>query len=100
MLQLRASTSSSELAVQRDRTTAMAERIRGEFREMPGLTLTLAQACRLWTLDQNTCREVLSQLVDAAYLSRRPDGAFCRASGPAARPLRMAKAKVEVKTLT
>jgi hypothetical protein len=99
MPQLTASASSSELAVQRDPTPAMAERIRGEFREMPGLTLTLPQACRLWNLDPNTCREVLAQLVDAAYLCRRPDGAFCRGSGMAARPLRMAKAKVEVKTL-
>ena len=47
---------------------------------MPGLTLTLAQAGRLWSLDAATCTEVLSQLVSTGFLCRRADGAFCRAS--------------------
>jgi hypothetical protein len=54
--------------------------VRGEFREMPGLTLTLAQAGRLWSLDTPTCSEVLSQLVQAGYLCRNATGAFCRAT--------------------
>jgi hypothetical protein len=58
----------------------VAERVRGEFREMPGLTLTLAQAGRLWSLDAATCADVLSHLVSTGFLCRRPDGAFCRAS--------------------
>ena len=58
----------------------VAERVRGEFREMPGLTLTLAQAGRLWSLDAVTCADVLSHLVSTGFLCRRPDGAFCRAS--------------------
>lgn len=77
-----------------DPRAVITERIRGEFREMPGLALTLAQAGRLWSLDVSTCSEVLSGLVDAGYLSRRPDGAFCRPNDLAARPLRMAKAGV------
>ena len=32
-------------------TNSITERVRGEFREMPGLTLTVAQAGRLWSLD-------------------------------------------------
>jgi hypothetical protein len=56
----------------------VTERVRGEFREMPGLTLTLAQAGRLWSLDAVTCADVLSQLVSTGFLCRRPDGAFCR----------------------
>jgi hypothetical protein len=71
------------------------ERIRGEFREMPGLTLTLAQAQRLWNVDVATCTEVLSQLVDAGFLCRRPDGAYGRSSDLSARPLRMAKADIQ-----
>ena len=47
---------------------------------MPGLTLTLAQAGRLWSLDTATCADVLSHLVSTGFLCRRPDGAFCRAS--------------------
>jgi hypothetical protein len=75
-----------------DPKSMITERVRGEFREMPGLSLTLAQAGRLWSLDVSTCSEVLSILVDAGFLARRPDGAFCRPNGLAARPLRMAKA--------
>lgn len=79
MLQL---TTSSTLkhALQPDQKTTITERVRGEFREMPGLTLTLAQAGRLWSLDTPTCREVLSQLVETGFLSRRANGAFCRTS--------------------
>ena len=72
-------------AIQPDQKTTITERVRGEFREMPGLTLTLAQAVRLWSLDTPTCREVLSQLVDTGFLSRRVNGAFCRTSDMAAR---------------
>jgi hypothetical protein len=79
MLQLSASTTSDFLAKQ-DTRALMAERVRGEFREMPGLTLTLAQAGRLWNLDPETCSGVLSHLVSTGFLCRRADGAFCRAS--------------------
>jgi hypothetical protein len=59
--------------------SSLAERIRGEFREMPGLKLTLAQAGRLWSLDADTCRRVLLELVETGFLSEAPDGAFSRA---------------------
>ena len=57
---------------------ALAERVRGEFREMPGLKLTLAQAGRLWSLDMGTCRKVLLELVETGFLSEAADGAYCR----------------------
>jgi hypothetical protein len=72
----------------------ITERIRGEFREMPGLILTVAQACRLWSLDLSTCTTVLAQLVNAGFLCRKSDGAYGRASDLAVRP-RMAKAGIE-----
>ena len=56
----------------------ITERVRGEFRELPGLTLTLAQAERLWSLDTPTCREVLGELVRSGYLRCKSDGVFCR----------------------
>lgn len=59
---------------------------------MPGLTLTLAQAGRLWSLDPATCTEVLTSLVSSGFLSRRPDGAFCRAADLNGRPIRFAHA--------
>ena len=79
MLQISASTASDVLARQ-DTRTLITERVRGEFREMPGLVLTLAQAGRLWSLDAATCADVLSHLVSIGFLCRRPDGAFCRTS--------------------
>jgi hypothetical protein len=79
MLQVSAPSTTSDFLAQ-DARALIAERVRGEFREMPGLTLTLAQAGRLWSLDAATCSEVLSQLVSSGFLSRRADGAFCRVS--------------------
>ena len=90
MLQLSASTTSDFSA--QDRQALITERVRGEFREMPGLTLTLAQAGRLWSLDTATCAEVLSHLVRTGFLCRRADGAFCRASDLTGRPARIAHA--------
>ena len=43
-------------------------RIREEFREMPGLRLTPAQATRLWGLELDACREVIDVLVADEYL--------------------------------
>ena len=66
-------------------TSLIAERIRGEFREMPGLVLTAAQACRLWSLDVSTCHSALTQLVDAGFLWRRSDGTYGRKPDAAVR---------------
>jgi hypothetical protein len=60
-------------------TEALLHRIRGEFREMPGLTLTLRQAARLWTLDPLVCDVALRILVEERYLERTSRGAFRRA---------------------
>ena len=54
-------------------------RVREEFREMPGLRLTPAQATRLWGLEDERCREVIDALVAAAYLRWTPSGAVTRA---------------------
>ena len=57
---------------------ALVERIRGEFIEMPGLQLTMAQAARLWGLDPAACRHVIEVLVDAAFLRWTPAGTIVR----------------------
>jgi hypothetical protein len=72
--------------------SSITERVRGEFREMPGLTLTVAQAGRLWSLDAPTCSEVLSELVESGFLCRKADGTFCRASDLSGRPPRFVHA--------
>jgi DNA-binding response OmpR family regulator len=53
------------------RAIEIAERIRGEFREMPGLHLTLAQAARLWDVDRETCQRILDNLVGEQFLAVR-----------------------------
>jgi hypothetical protein len=54
------------------------QRVKGEFREMPGLRLTPAQAGRLWGLDAVSSQALLDALVDARFLFRTADGAFMR----------------------
>jgi hypothetical protein len=55
---------------------ALLARIRGEYQEMPGLRLTVAQASRLWQLDALTCTAVVEALVAHGFLVRTRDGAF------------------------
>ena len=43
-------------------------RARGEYGEMPGLRLTVSQACRLWQVDRLTCETVLERLVRKGLL--------------------------------
>jgi hypothetical protein len=43
-------------------------RIRGEFREMPGLHLTPAQAMRLWGLEHEICHAIIDRLIASAFL--------------------------------
>jgi hypothetical protein len=44
-------------------------RIEAEFREMPGLRLTLPQAARLFNIERNRCDEILHALVRAGRLA-------------------------------
>ena len=58
------------------------QRVQGEFREMPGLRLTPAQAGRLWGLDAVSSQALLDALVDARFLFRTAEGAFMRNGDP------------------
>lgn len=62
---------------------SLLSRIRGEYREMPGLRLTPRQACCLWQLDSATCETVLNSLIDEGFLARTTEGSFVAA--PAAK---------------
>jgi hypothetical protein len=53
-------------------------RVRGEYLELPGLRLTLAQAQRLWHMERDQCEQVLSILVEEAFLRQTRDGAFVK----------------------
>ena len=61
---------------------ALVRRVRGEYREMPGMRLTLDQAMRLWMLDRPTCADLLDSLVAAHFLERDRSGRYARAHSP------------------
>lgn len=46
----------------------LASLIRAEYLEMPGLSVTLAQAARLWHVDCPSCLEVLDSLTHEGFL--------------------------------
>jgi predicted transcriptional regulator of viral defense system len=62
------------------RPDLLLERIRGEYREMPGLQLTHAQAARLLGVDPVACRALLDHLADLGFLRRRERGQYVLAS--------------------
>jgi hypothetical protein len=67
------------------------ERIRGEYLEMPGLRLTLAQAQRLCGVERGLCETVLNTLVETKFLAVSPNGVYARLFDGEQARLRMAK---------
>ena len=57
-------------------TSTTLIRIRGEYREMPGLKLTIAQAARLWHVDETYIQKMLDLLVADGLLYRTHAGAY------------------------
>jgi len=76
-------TSSQRVPPQQERPTinldTAVRRAQAEFLEMPGLTLTEAQAARLWSCDAQLAMTVLSRLLASRFLVRTRTGSFCRA---------------------
>ena len=58
----------------------LVTRLRREFEEMPGMSLTQAQASRLCGLPEPMCGRLLDGLVEARALTRTPDGRYRRYS--------------------
>ena len=59
---------------------AIVQRVRGEYLEMPGLSLTERQAQRLWHLEPETCHLLFKALVESGFLRRTPRGGYVRAN--------------------
>ena len=57
----------------------LVERVLGEYREMPGLALTIEQARRLWGCDAVTCQRIVDVLVERHVLRWSRDGRLIRA---------------------
>jgi DNA-binding IclR family transcriptional regulator len=55
---------------------AVRRRAEAEYREMPGLKLTLQQASRLWHLDPAASARLLDSMVEAGVLYRAKDGGY------------------------
>jgi hypothetical protein len=58
----------------------LLRRIESEYREMPGLKLTEAQARRLWDLNGDTCSLVLTTLIKQRFLKCTANGTYVRAT--------------------
>jgi hypothetical protein len=68
------------------------ERIRAEYREMPGMRLKPEQVQRLFDIERTECQMVLDSLVEAKFLWASSDGHYGRTTdGGTFRP-RAAKA--------
>ncbi len=59
----------------------LERRIRGEYKEMPGLRLSPRQASRLWSVNCEVCAEVLDALVGSGFLRRDRNGMYARSHG-------------------
>ena len=54
----------------------LASWIRTEYQNIPGLKLTREDACRLWSVRDETCEEALQALIDEGFLHRTGTGSF------------------------
>jgi hypothetical protein len=54
----------------------VSQRIRAEYTEMPGLSLTLDQVVRLCGIERSACESLLAALVDIRFLALKPDGKY------------------------
>jgi hypothetical protein len=68
-------------AVPGRRIDELCARVLGEFREMPGLTLTLPQAARLFSIDPPQCEQILDSLVQAGELATNGRAFGCANAG-------------------
>jgi len=59
----------------------LCRRVLSEYREMPGLNLTLPQAARLFNLDRTRCAHVLLTLVTRGALATNGPGFTMAAAG-------------------
>ena len=75
--------------------TPLIQRIRAEYLEMPGLSLSAEQVQRLCGVSRELCDGVLDALVESGFLSRRSDGAYGRDRNPDISRARQAKAGLE-----
>lgn len=69
----------SDVSTRRRAIGSLMQRVETEYAEMPGLSLTLPQAQRLWSVDRETCEEIFNRLVGRGVLRKTASGRFVRA---------------------
>ena len=62
---------------------ALGCRIRGEFEEMPGLSLTSAQASTFFGMSPDVCADILANLIEEGMVSLNSDRRYSRRLAPA-----------------
>jgi len=58
----------------------LLQRVRDQYRNVPGLTLTKPQATRLLGVAPSVCAAMFRALVSEQFLSRTADGRFVQSS--------------------
>jgi hypothetical protein len=58
-------------------------RIRAEFEEMPGLSLTSAQARKFFGISPDVCADILASLIQEGMLSLNSDQRYSHRLAPA-----------------
>jgi hypothetical protein len=93
---MRVARDSNGLHMRSENRELLRARIRGEYKEMPGLRLTADQGSRLWGVEQAECAEILRLLAAEGFLAAGTDGKYGRPTEcpPNVRP-QMAKASLK-----
>ena len=76
LLEVRGSGSSDRAAVLAETRSALEVRVRGEYAEMPGLSLTVLQAARLFGIAPDVVHAVLEKLRRASVLTCSDRGTY------------------------
>ncbi|MBI2828932.1 MAG: hypothetical protein HYX77_06660 [Acidobacteria bacterium] len=79
---------------------AVTERIRAEYLEMPGMSLTIEQVQRLCGVERAACAMVLDSLVASGFLYMKAGGTYARLTGESNPRPRPAKAHLPVASAT
>lgn len=58
----------------------VTKRVQAEFEEMPGMTLTMPQASRLFGIEREVCKAIVERLITTSYLKVTESGAVTRAT--------------------
>jgi predicted transcriptional regulator of viral defense system len=66
------------IELQSEALQELTRRIQAEYAEMPGLSVTLAQAQRLLAIDPQTCAAVFRALIRRGVLRRTAQGRYVR----------------------